>query len=57
MQMFHGHYTGQRVFDRILLEQSFTARMPLLMATTAFRLGRRQRSLAVLPPLSPYHKN
>jgi len=27
---------------RILLEQSFTARMALLMATSAFRLGRRR---------------
>ena len=42
------HYTGQSVLAgtpvknwMILLEQSFTARMPLLTATSAFGLGRR----------------
>jgi len=45
-QPFYGHYTGQPVIagslGRILLQQSFTARMPLQMATSTFRLWRRQ---------------
>jgi len=43
------HYTEQPALAsssvknwRILLEQSFTARMPLLMVTGAFGLGRRR---------------
>jgi len=45
---FYGHYTGQPALAgtpiknwRILLEQSSTARMPLVTATSIFRLGRR----------------
>jgi len=44
---YYCHYVGQLALAgtpvkkwRILLEQSFTVRMPLLMATSAFRLGR-----------------
>jgi len=42
---FYGHYTGQRALTstsswRILLVQSFTARMPLLMANSTFGLVR-----------------
>jgi len=44
----YGHYTAHPVLAgtpvknwRILLEQSFTARMPLLMAASIFGLGRR----------------
>jgi len=42
---------------RILLEQSYTAYMPLLMATSAFRLRRRRWSSPqrCLPAPSPYH--
>jgi len=46
---FDSHYTGQPVLAgtpvnvwRILLERSFTARMPLLMASSKFELGRRR---------------
>jgi len=44
---FYSHYTGQPAGTpvnnwRILLEQSFTACMPLLMATSTFALGRRR---------------
>ena len=48
---FHGHYTGQPA-----LVQSFTARMPLLTATSAFGLGRKKTlefSLTVLSTLFP----
>ena len=48
-QPFYGHYIGQPALAgtpvkkwRILLVQSFTARMPLLMATSIFGLGRRR---------------
>jgi len=50
---FYGHYTGQPGLAkpaapfknwRILLVQSFTARMPLLTATSTFRLRRRHWS-------------
>ena len=44
----NGHYTGQPALAGtpvknwgILLQQSFTASMPLLMATSAFRAERR----------------
>jgi len=46
--LFYGHYTGAPALARtsikfwnILLVQSFTAHMPLLTATSAFRLRRR----------------
>jgi len=40
-----------------LLEQSFTAYMPLLTATSTFELGRRLRiSSTMLLILCPYHK-
>jgi len=50
--LFYGHYTGQSVLAtappvenwRLLLVQSFTARMHLLTATSAFGLGRRRWS-------------
>jgi len=45
---FYGHFTAQPTLAgtavknwKILLEQSFSARMPLLMATSTFGLGRR----------------
>ena len=49
---FYGHHTGKRALAaappvknwRILWLQSFIAHMPLLMATSAFRLGRRRWS-------------
>jgi len=44
---FYGHYTGQPVLAgislknwRILLEQRFTAYIPVLMASSRFVLGR-----------------
>jgi len=44
---FYGHYTGQLVLDGTssseledFLVQSFTDRMPVLTATSAFGLGR-----------------
>jgi len=37
------------------LEQSFTARMPLQTATTAFRDKKLEFSSVVLPAPSPYH--
>jgi len=47
---FYGYYTGQPALAgtpknwTISLKQSFTAHMPLMTATTAFRLGRRRQS-------------
>jgi len=38
-----GLATGLYGQGRILLEQSFTFRMPLLMATSTFRLGKRHQ--------------
>ena len=51
---FHSHYTGRPALagtssselKRILAVQSFTGRMSLLTATSAFGLGRRRRSSA-----------
>ena len=56
-QLIDGHYTDQTVLAstsvkkwRILLEQSFTAHMPLLMATSTFALETRLNlALVVLP--------
>jgi len=46
---FYGQYTGQLALAsitvknwRVLLEQSFTARMSLMKATSAIELGRRR---------------
>jgi len=48
-ELFYSHYTRQPALVStlvknctILLEQRFTARMPLLTSSTAFRLGRRR---------------
>jgi len=41
---------------RILLEQSFSARMPLLVATSAFRLGMLEFSSSVWRIPCPYHE-
>jgi len=61
------HYTGPPLSAttdvknwRILLEQRFTALMPLMMATNAFDLGKRIQKMlefvsAMLPTLSLYH--
>ena len=38
---FYGYYTGQPALASTLLVHSFTARMPLLVAASAFELGRR----------------
>jgi len=64
--LFYGHYTGQSALAtappvenwKLLLVQSFTARMHLLTATSAFGLGRRRWSTPQqCSTYSLYHNN